>query len=115
MPTETKNNYKQDDKKRYNTGFAKIDKVIRRTAKEHNFEAALNKHQAIKYWQQIVAVFLEEAATLSKAIDFKQGRLTVACLSRELANKLYVFSQQIITALNEAIGRKVVYAISIEC
>lgn len=113
MQNETKNYHRQNTN-RHTKGFAKIDKVIRHSAKEYNLEAALNKYQAIKYWEQIAVGFLEEAVVLSKAIDFKQGRLVVACLSREMANKLYTFSQQIIAAINEAIGRKVVYAISIE-
>ena len=113
MNFETK---KTDEKKRsYSQGFAKIDKVIKQVSKGRDLQDALNKHQVLKYWEQIATVFLAEAKSLSKAIDLKQGRLTVACLSRELANKLYMFSEQIIFALNELIGRKVVYAIYIEC
>ena len=113
MKLEIKNNNQK--KRNYSSGFAKIDKVIKHSSTGSSFEEAFNKHQVIKYWEQIASAFLLEAKSLSKAVDLKQGKLIVACLSRELANKLYMFSEQIILALNDLIGRKVVYAIYIEC
>jgi hypothetical protein len=112
MPQEIK---KQNENiKRYSNGFSKVGSVLKKTAKEKKLQAALYKYQVIKSWEQTVCGFLEEAGRLSKAIDFQDGKLIIACLTKDMADKLYLFSKQIITALNELIGRKIVYAIFIE-
>jgi len=94
--------------------FSKIDKIIRQTAEHYNLEAALNKHRAIKHWRQAASSFVEEAGKLTQAVDFKKGVLTVACLSREVANKVKLLASRIIYALNQLLGRQVVFAVSIE-
>jgi hypothetical protein len=95
-------------------GWTGIDKVLKQNAKNYNLETALYKHKALKLWQEIAGGFVEEAGKLTQAVDFKKGILTVACLSRELASKIRLLSEQIITALNELMGQRVVYAIYVE-
>jgi predicted nucleic acid-binding Zn ribbon protein len=95
-------------------GFTKIEKLVSQTAKQYNLENALYKHQAIKHWTNVAAAFVQESANLTQAVDFKKGVLTVACLSREVASKLRLLADRIISALNEMVGRKVVFAIYIE-
>jgi|SRR6185436_18747156 len=97
-----------------NKGFTKIEKLVSQTAKQYNLETALYRHQTIKYWQDVAAAFVEEAKQYTQAIDFKKGVLTVACLSREVAFKIKLMSEKIISALNELVGKPVVYAIFIE-
>lgn len=110
MSEETKNtNVKRDSR-----GFSKIDRVIKSTAKNHNLENALYKHKALKHWQEVVAAFVEEASKLTQAIDFKKGVLVVACLSNEVAYKIKQLSDKIISALNEVLGRRVIFAIYLE-
>jgi len=94
--------------------FSKIDRLLGQTAKQYNLETAVNKHQAIKHWKEIAGAFVEGAKELTQAIDFKQGVLTVACLSREVANKVKILASRIISALNQVLGRQVVFAVSIE-
>ena len=95
-------------------GFQKIDRVIKQTAKQYNLEIALYRHKTLKHWREVAGAFVEEAAALTQAIDFKKGVLTVACLSREVASKLRLLAQRIIYALNQLLGRQVVYAIYLE-
>src|SRR5579863_1424749 len=106
MSAPTKNS-----KDNYNKGFSKIDKVLNHTAKHYNLEAAVCRHRALKHWQQIASAFVEEAAKLTQAVDFKKGVLTIACLSREVASKIKLLAQRIIVALNQLLGRQMVYAL----
>lgn len=103
-----------DNRKKQYKGFSKIDKLVSQTAKQYNLENALYRHKTLKYWQDVAAAFVEEAKDLTQAIDFKKGILTVACLSREVASKLRLMADRIISALNELVGRNVVFAIYIE-
>jgi Dna[CI] antecedent, DciA len=101
-------------KQNYKKGFVPLDKLLKSTAKEYNLENALYRHQSIKNWQVVASGFIEEAKDFTQAIDFKRGVLTVACLSREVAYKVKLMAERIIEALNEVIGKRVVYAIYIE-
>lgn len=103
-----------NSKDKYNKGFSKIDKVLIKTAKHYNLEAAVYRHKALKYWREIASIFVEEAAGFTQAVDFQKGVLTVACLSREVASKIKLLAQRIIAALNELLGRQMVYAIYVE-
>ena len=95
-------------------GFFKIDKVIKHAAKQYNLENALYRHKALTNWGQVAGSFVTEALELTRAIDFKKGVLTVACLSRQVASKLRMLAQQIIGALNQLLGRQVIFALYLE-
>ncbi len=103
--TNQKNNY---------NGFSRIDKVLGKTAKDYNLETALYKHKTLKHWHEVASGFIEEARRLTQAIDFKKGVLTVACLSSEVASQVRLLAQRIIYALNQIIGKQMVYAIYVE-
>ncbi len=95
-------------------GFVKIDRLIKQNAKEKKIDEALYRYKTLKSWQKIAGSFVEEAARLTQAVDFKKGVLVVASLSREAAFKLRLFVDKIIQALNELMGVKVVFAIRFE-
>jgi len=95
-------------------GFESINKTIIKTAKEKKLVGALNKYKAIKNWDKAASSFISEAKEYSKAVDLKNGILVVACLSREIASQIKFIAQRIIEALNQLIGRQVVFAIHIE-
>jgi hypothetical protein len=101
-------------KNNYSKGWTSIDKAIRQNAKNQNLETALYRHKALKLWLEIAEGFVKEARQLTQAVDFKKGILTVACLSREVASKIRFLAEQIITALNELMGKRVIYAIYVE-
>ena len=95
-------------------GFEKINYTINRSAKDKKIMGALNKYKAIKHWEQAVSSFIEEAPALTKALDFKNGVLVVACLSKELAYQIKLLAQRIISALNTIIGKNTVFALQVE-
>ena len=95
-------------------GFSKIDRLIVQNAKDHNFEQALYKHKAVKYWQQVAGSFIEEAIEGTRALDLKKGVLVVACLSREVARKLKTLASNIVFALNQLLGKQVIFALYFE-
>ena len=103
-----------NNRQNFYRGFTRIDKLLNTSAKKHNFEQVFYQHQAIHYWDKAASGFLEEAANSTKAVDFCKGVLTVACLSREVAAKLKLLAQRIIAILNELLGRRVVFALSLE-
>jgi hypothetical protein len=101
-------------KQNFCKGFTPIDKLLKNTAKEYCLENALYRHQTLKNWQKVISGFLEEDQDKTQAVDFNKGVLTVACLSREAAYKIKLMAVRIIEALNEILGKRVVYAIYVE-
>lgn len=95
-------------------GFSKIDGLITQKAKKNNYEQILYKHKIVRHWQQVAGSFVEEAKEQTKALDFKKGVLTIACLSLEIARKLKTLASTIVSALNEFLGRRVVFALYFE-
>ena len=98
---------------KHSKGFSRIDKVLKKTAKNYKLEDALVKHRAMKHWQQVASTFIAEDNSQTKAIDFKKGVLTIACLNREVAQKIKLLAIRIIESLNDLLGRRAVFAIQI--
>ncbi len=95
-------------------GFCRVDKVIRKVAKDHRLEQVLYKHKTLKSWAGVAGAFVEEAKEQTQAIDFRRGVLIVACLSKNVAYKLKMLASRIISALNQYLGRQVVFALQVE-
>ncbi|HVY68134.1 MAG TPA: DciA family protein [Patescibacteria group bacterium] len=95
-------------------GFAKIGFLLDATASRRHWEGVWQRQRALAAWQGVAAAFLEETAELTRAIGFDKGVLTVACLSKAAASRIRLLSQNLITALNEWLGRRLVYAIYLE-
>jgi Dna[CI] antecedent, DciA len=95
-------------------GFVKIDKVLPGAAKQHKLENALYKYQAVKNWEKALCNFFTEAQGQTKVLDFKSGVLTVACLSRDLAYEIKLIINRLIYALNQLLGKNLVFAIRVE-
>jgi hypothetical protein len=94
--------------------YTKIDKVLSQTAKHYKLETALHRYQALNHWEEVVVSFITEAKNQTRAIDLQKGVLVVACLSKEVAYQLKLLAQRIIYALNQLLGKSVVYAIRVE-
>ena len=58
--------------------------------------------------------FFDKAKELTRAVDFKNGVLHVACLSREIAFQLKLLASRIVYALNQLICKTIIYSLSIE-
>lgn len=94
--------------------FTKIEKVLKQSEKNYKLEEAALKYKLIKLWDKVVLGFLTEAKDITRAVDFKNGVLTVAVLSSELASQIKAMSQRIIYELNSLLGKKLVFSIQIE-
>ncbi len=95
-------------------GFIPIGRLLKNTAREYHLENAFYRHKVLQCWQKVISGFVEEAQSQTQAVDFNRGVLTVACLSRETAYKIKLMAERIITALNEVLGQRAVYAIYVE-
>lgn len=96
------------------SGFSKINKIIPQTARQYHLEAAYQKHSVMRYWEEALAAFVSKSEGQTKAMDFKKGTLYVACLSSRLADEIRSLADRILYALNQLLGRTMVYALEIE-
>lgn len=95
------------------SGFVKINFIIGSSANRHLVQA-LERKRVLDAWGEAIVEFFEGAGMLTKAVDFKAGRLTIACLSKELAYQIRILSQRIMYAINQLIGRNLVFSINLE-
>jgi predicted nucleic acid-binding Zn ribbon protein len=95
-------------------GFTKISKILPEKLKTYNLQSAIDKARVVKVWHQASTRFLEDAVELTKAIDYKAGVLFVACLSQELAYQIKLMASRIILAINELLGKNLVWSIKLE-
>ena len=100
--------------KKQNKHFSSLKFDLKNTAKRYKLEAALEKFQVLKGWEEVVVGFFQDAEGKTKAVDFKNGTLTVACLSRELAYEIRLLTHRLITALNDLLGRFAVRALYVQ-
>ncbi len=99
---------------KHKTGFVPVGKILPVKSKEYKLDSALVRYKALKFWQTAAADFLENSGELTRALEFKNGVLVVACLSQELAYQIKVLSGRIIYVLNGLLGKNLVFAIRVE-
>ncbi len=95
--------------------FTKISQTLTKTSQTYKLDTALLRYKILKYWESTVTEIVSGAEEATKAIDFKKGILTVACLSQEIAYQIKVLSSRIIYALNQILGSQQIFAIRVEC
>ena len=95
-------------------GFVKAVHAFANHPKSATFQKAFNRHKAMSVWERAVGAFFEGEQNHSKALDFKDGILFIACLTKELANKIKMFAQRIIYLLNQLIGKDLVFGLKVE-
>src|SRR5579862_1048951 len=93
-----------------NKGFSKIDKILSQKSTQLQKEA-FYRYKILKQWDKVAPAFVENADSKTKAVGFKKGVLTVACLSQDMARMLRLFTEQIINALNNLLGHRLVFAV----
>lgn len=91
--------------------YTSINKALSGKFNEPKLKQAFYKSKAIRNWQIAAAKFLNEAYEQTRAIDFKNGVLVVACLSKELAYQIRMLAQRIMAEINKLIGKNVVFGI----
>lgn len=94
--------------------FTKIKYIIPEAAKQHQVEQQFIKYKTIAAWEKVSPGFFTEAAELTKAVNFEKGTLYIACLSKDLYFAIRQLTQQILKAINEFLGRQMVYNLVVE-
>jgi predicted nucleic acid-binding Zn ribbon protein len=89
--------------------FAIKEKAVRTKTQRY-----LNKALVIKNWEDVASKFVPESFELTKAVDYKNGVLYVACLTKEIAYRIKLLAQRLIEKLNTVLGKNLVFAINIE-
>ncbi len=85
-------------------GFQSLGRAAGGAADRLGLQQRLAAELVARSWGRAAEAFVSGAARLSRAVRFEAGRLTVACLSRELAEQLRRFTRSIVGALNRQIG-----------
>lgn len=94
----------------------KLNNVILQThPKAKIYKQAMLRHQVLKAWGGVIEGFFKQAGDLTQAVEFKNGKLFIACLSQVLANKIITMAKSIIHTLNQVVGRVLVYSLAVEC
>ena len=94
--------------------FSPLGQIIPGAAKKYNLEQAVLNHKIFSAWEKAVTAFVSDAKDMTKATDFHQGRLVIACLSEKLASDIKMFTDRILHALNQMLGNKVVFSLVVE-
>lgn len=101
-------------KKTKKTGFEDLSKVFKNHPKNKELQEAYVRHKVLKIWGTVAESFFESAKEFTYPVDFKKGILYIACLSKELGQKIKLFSKRIVYALNQILKEELVYSINIE-
>jgi hypothetical protein len=94
--------------------FVTIKNLIPQAAAQHQVEKHFIKYKIFSVWEKVILGFFTEAKDATKAIDFKNGTLTVACLSQTLGMQIKQVVPQLLRALNDFLGRNLVYVLIVE-
>ena len=91
-----------------------VNKILNKKFDDPKLRNSYYRHLVMRKWTVAAAKFLDQAEALSKAVDFKNGVLLVACLSKELAYQIKLLASRIIEELNRLIGQAVVFGVYVE-
>jgi len=96
------------------SGFSNIKYLIPKAAEQHQLEQQFTKYKIFTVWEKVIIGFFTEAKDITKAIDFQNGKLTIACLSQTLGTQIKQVIPQLLRALNDLLGRNLVYVLIVE-
>ena len=96
------------------SGFSDIKYLVGKAAENHHLQEYYIKYKIFQAWDKIAPGFFADAENLTKPVDFCKGKLTIACLSESLTLQIRQVAKQILRALNELLGRQLVFVIAIE-
>ncbi len=92
----------------------KVGHLVKRAIKKHKLENQIKKYSVCRDWERVIIAVFPHAENKTMAVAFENGILHVASISREIADQIAVYQKRIIYALNEAIGKELVYRIRCE-
>lgn len=90
----------------------KVEKLLKTNIKKYKLEDKIKVYQVLKDWEKIISGVLPEAKGQTMALSLERGVLTIASLSREVADLINMLAKRIIYAINSLFGRPVVFRIS---
>ncbi len=92
----------------------KIEFLVKKSLRTHKLETKVKQYSVCRDWESVVTGLFPNAEKKTMAISFENGILRVASLSKDIADQILVCQKRIIYALNEKIGRDLVYRIRCE-
>lgn len=97
-----------------NKGFTNIQHILPTLAQQHQVERFYQKYKVFNAWEKVSTGFFTESQELTKPADFSNGKLIIGCLSPELGTRLRQVAEQLIRALNDFLGKRVIFSLIIE-
>lgn len=98
---------------KHQKGFVPVKKAL--SSKQNpKLAQAFNQYQIKQKWNQALAGFFDNTDGQTMVVDFREGVLWVACLSRELAYEIKLLAKRILETLNKLLGRTLVFGLRVE-
>lgn len=92
----------------------RIQKTLNQRVKKYKLEDKIKTEQLFSAWEKIISEFLPNAARKTMALAYEKGVLKIASLSKEIAYEIYLYQKRIIEAINEYLGKQLVFRIVCE-
>jgi hypothetical protein len=92
----------------------KINKTLNTAMKKYKIEDRIKQHQLLAVWEKVVSDFLPKAAQQTMAVAFEKGILKIASLTKEIAYEINLYQKRLVEALNNFLGKQIVYGIVCE-
>lgn len=92
----------------------RINKQLHAIIKKYKIEDKVRTQQALQNWEKIVSQHLPQAAQKTLPLSLDRGVLKVAALSKDVAYEIRLYQKRLAEAINEEIGKRLVFVISCE-
>jgi hypothetical protein len=92
----------------------RISKTLSSNMKKYNLEEKIQSSNVCKLWDRVVTELVPGAIGKTMATGLNRGVLTIASLTKEVADIIRSYKDRIMYALNSYFGKKIVYAIHVE-
>ena len=92
----------------------RIQTLLGDRLKNYKIEDKVKAVEVVKIWEEVLTTFFPEALGKTMALHLSNGILTIASLTRDLADKISVLQSRILYELNARLGKVLVYRIHCE-
>jgi hypothetical protein len=93
----------------------KIEKILKKSIRKYKIEDKVKTYEVLSHWEKIISQILPETKGKTMAVSFERGVLRIAALSHESADLINLLQKRIIYALNNTLGKTLVFRIYCEC
>lgn len=91
-----------------------IKHTINSNLKKYRIEDKVKGVMIVKHWEKVISELFPHASLKTMAVSFEKGVLKIATLSKEIAYEISLYRQRLIDALNNLIGKRLVFALQLE-